>query len=64
MAITDARMIGSTCLQITREQVYPYSRDRIVVPTLREGRRTVAQPDVWYFDNREPAIHLYHGYLP
>jgi len=49
----DARMIGSTVYLITRDQVYPYSQDRIVVPTLREGSRTVIQPDVWYFDNRE-----------
>ncbi|MDD1712697.1 MAG: beta-propeller domain-containing protein [Methanoregulaceae archaeon] len=51
----DARMIGSTVYMVTRDQVYPYSQDQIIVPTLREGSRTVVQPDVWYFDNREAA---------
>jgi inhibitor of cysteine peptidase len=50
---TDARMIGSTVYMVTRNQIYPYSHDPIIVPTLREGTRTVVQPDVWYFDNRE-----------
>jgi len=50
---TDARMIGSLVYMITREQVYTYSGNQVVVPALREGTRTVIQPDVWYFDNRE-----------
>ena len=50
---TDARMIGSLVYMITREQVYTYSGNHVVVPALREGTRTVIQPDVWYFDNRE-----------
>jgi uncharacterized secreted protein with C-terminal beta-propeller domain len=50
---TDARMIGSLVYMITREQVYTYSGNPVVVPALREGTRTVIQPDVWYFDNRE-----------
>ncbi len=49
----DARMIGSLVYMITREQVYTYSGNHVVVPALREGTRTVIQPDVWYFDNRE-----------
>ena len=49
----DARMIGSLVYMITREQVYTYSGNQVVVPALREGTRTVIQPDVWYFDNRE-----------
>ena len=48
---TDARMIGSLVYMVTREQVYPYYSDRIIVPTLREGTKTIVQPDVWYFDN-------------
>ena len=49
----DARMIGSTVYMVTREQIYPYYSDRVVVPALREGTTTVVQPDVWYFDNHE-----------
>ena len=49
----DARMIGSLVYMVTREQIYPYSNDQIIVPSLREGTTTVVQPDVWYFDNRE-----------
>ena len=49
----DARMIGSLVYQITREQISPYYGDHIVVPALREGSRTVVQPDVWYFDHPE-----------
>ncbi|MEI7432892.1 MAG: beta-propeller domain-containing protein [Methanomicrobiales archaeon] len=48
---TDARMIGTLVYMVTREQVYPYYNDQIVVPTLREGTKTIVQPDVWYFDN-------------
>jgi len=47
---TDARMIGSLIYMVTREQVYPYNNDPIIVPTLREGTKTVVQPDVWHFD--------------
>jgi uncharacterized secreted protein with C-terminal beta-propeller domain len=50
---TDARMIGSLVYMVTREQVYPYYGDHVVVPALREGTRTVIQPDVWYFDHPE-----------
>jgi uncharacterized secreted protein with C-terminal beta-propeller domain len=50
----DARMIGSLVYMVTREQIYPYYSDHITVPALREGTKTVIQPDVWYFDNREP----------
>jgi uncharacterized secreted protein with C-terminal beta-propeller domain len=50
---TDARMIGSTVYMVTKEQVYPYYGDHIVVPALREGTTTIVQPDVWYFDNHE-----------
>jgi inhibitor of cysteine peptidase len=49
----DARMIGSTVYMVTREQIYPYYGDHVVVPALREGTTTVARPDVWYFDNHE-----------
>ena len=49
----DARMIGSLVYMVTREQVYTYSGNHVVVPVLREGTTTVVQPDVWYFDNRE-----------
>jgi len=49
----DARMIGSLVYMVTREQVYPYYNDHVVIPVLREGTKTVIQPDVWYFDNRE-----------
>ena len=47
---TDARMIGTLVYMVTREQVYPYYNDQIVVPTLREGTKTVIQPDVWHFN--------------
>ncbi len=49
----DARMIGSLVYQITREQISPYYGNQIIVPALREGARTVVQPDVWYFDHPE-----------
>jgi len=49
----DARMIGSLVYMVTREQVYTYGGNHVVVPVLREGTTTVARPDVWYFDNRE-----------
>ncbi len=50
----DARMIGSLVYLVTQEQIYPYYRDGpIVVPVLREGTKTVLQPDVWYFDHPE-----------
>ncbi len=48
---TDARMIDSLVYMVTREQVYPYYNDRIIVPTLRESTKTIVQPDVWYFNN-------------
>jgi inhibitor of cysteine peptidase len=47
---TDARMIDSLVYMVTREQVYPYYSDQIIVPALREGTTTVVQPDVWHFD--------------
>ena len=49
----DARMIGSLVYMVTREQVYTYAGNHVVVPVLRDGTTTVLQPDVWYFDNRE-----------
>jgi inhibitor of cysteine peptidase len=49
----DARMIGSTVYMVTREQLYSYYGDHVVVPALREGTTTVVTPDVWYFDNHE-----------
>jgi len=50
----DARMIGSLVYLVTQEQIYPYYRDGpIIVPVLREGSRTVIQPDIWYFDHPE-----------
>jgi len=49
----DARMIGSLVYLVTREQIYTYGGDPVVVPVLREGTRTVIQPDVWYFDHPE-----------
>jgi inhibitor of cysteine peptidase len=49
----DARLIGSTMYLVTREQVYTYDMDRITVPSVREGTKTVMAPDVYYFDNPE-----------
>jgi uncharacterized secreted protein with C-terminal beta-propeller domain len=49
----DARMIGSLVYLVTQEQIYPYRGDPVIVPALREGTRTVVQPDVWYFDHPE-----------
>jgi uncharacterized secreted protein with C-terminal beta-propeller domain len=49
----DARMIASTVYMVTQEQIYPYDSNQVVVPALREGTTTIAQPDVWYFDNPE-----------
>ncbi|MDD1681127.1 MAG: beta-propeller domain-containing protein, partial [Methanoregula sp.] len=49
----DARLIGSNLYLVTREQVYMYDRDRITVPAVREGTKTVIAPDVYYFDNPE-----------
>jgi uncharacterized secreted protein with C-terminal beta-propeller domain len=50
---TDARMIGSLVYMVTRQQIYLYTGDHVVVPAIREGTTTVARPDVWYFDNHE-----------
>jgi uncharacterized secreted protein with C-terminal beta-propeller domain len=50
---TDARMIGSLVYMVTKQQIYLYASDHVVVPALREGTTTVARPDVWYFDNHE-----------
>lgn len=50
---TDARMIGPLVYLVTREEIYPYRDYPLVVPALREGSRTVLQPDVWYFDHPE-----------
>lgn len=49
----DARLIGSNLYLVTREQVYTYDMDRITVPAMREGTKTVIAPDVYYFDNPE-----------
>ncbi|MDD1705264.1 MAG: beta-propeller domain-containing protein, partial [Methanoregula sp.] len=49
----DARLIGSNLYLVTREQVYTYDMNRIIVPAVREGSRTVIAPDVYYFDNPE-----------
>lgn len=49
----DARMIGSLVYMVSREQVYPYYDEPIIVPTLRESGRILVQPDVWYFDSYE-----------
>ncbi len=49
----DARLLGANLYLLTREYVYTYDRDRIVVPAVREGTRTVITPDVYYFDNPE-----------
>jgi uncharacterized secreted protein with C-terminal beta-propeller domain len=49
----DARLIGPDLYLVTREQVYTYDLDRIAVPVLREGTKTVIAPDVYYFDNPE-----------
>lgn len=48
---TDARMIGPLVYMVTREQVYPYYNGPVIVPTLREGTKTIIQPDVWHFDH-------------
>lgn len=50
----DARMIGSLVYLVTQQQINPYRDAPVIVPVLREGTRTVIQPDVWYFDNPEP----------
>jgi inhibitor of cysteine peptidase len=50
---TDARLIGSNLYLVTREQVYTYDIDKITVPAVREGKKTVIAPDVYYFDNPE-----------
>ena len=49
----DARLIGSSLYLVTREQIYTYTNDRIIVPQVREGTKTVLAPDVYYFDNPE-----------
>ena len=49
----DARMIGSLVYIVTKQQIYLYASDHVVVPAIREGTTTVARPDVWYFDNHE-----------
>ncbi|MDD1713252.1 MAG: beta-propeller domain-containing protein [Methanoregulaceae archaeon] len=49
----DARLIDSNLYLVTREQVYTYDMDRIAVPAMREGTKTVIAPDVYYFDNPE-----------
>jgi inhibitor of cysteine peptidase len=49
----DARLIGSNLYLVTREQIYTYNMDRITVPAVYEGTKTVIAPDVYYFDNPE-----------
>ena len=49
----NARLIGSNMYLVTREQVYTYDLDRITVPAVREGSKTIIAPDVYYFDNPE-----------
>jgi uncharacterized secreted protein with C-terminal beta-propeller domain len=49
----DARLIGSNLYLMTREQVNTYDMDRITVPAVHEGTKTVIAPDVYYFDNPE-----------
>jgi inhibitor of cysteine peptidase len=49
----DARLIGSNLYLVTREQVYTYDTDRITVPAVREGTKTLIAPEVYYFDNPE-----------
>ncbi|MGB9176700.1 MAG: beta-propeller domain-containing protein [Methanoregula sp.] len=49
----DARLIGSNMYLVTREQVYTYDIDRIIVPAVREGTKTVIAPDIYYFNNPE-----------
>lgn len=49
----DARLIGPDLYLVTRDQVYTYETDRITVPAVREGTKTVIAPDVYYFDNPE-----------
>jgi inhibitor of cysteine peptidase len=49
----DARLIGSNLYLVTREQISPYDGDRITVPAVHEGTKTVIAPDVYYFDNPE-----------
>jgi inhibitor of cysteine peptidase len=49
----DARLIGSNLYLVTREQIYTYDIDRIAVPAVHEGTKTVIAPDVYYFDNPE-----------
>ena len=49
----DARLIGPDLYLVTREQVYTYDMDRITVPAVREGTKTVIAPEVYYFDNPE-----------
>ncbi len=46
----DARMVGRIVYLVTREQVDTFHDDPVTVPVLREGGRTVLEPDVWYFD--------------
>jgi len=49
----DARLIGTNLYLVTREQISPYDMDRIAVPAVHEGTKTVIAPDVYYFDNPE-----------
>jgi len=49
----DARLISPNLYLVTREQIYTYDLDRIVLPAVRDGTKTVMAPDVYYFDNPE-----------
>jgi len=49
----DARMVGRIVYLVTREQIDTFHDDPVTVPVLREGGRTVLEPDVWYFDRPE-----------
>jgi uncharacterized secreted protein with C-terminal beta-propeller domain len=49
----DARLIGSNLYLVTRQQVYTYDLDEIIVPAIREQTKTVIAPDVYYFNNPE-----------
>ncbi|OPY37411.1 MAG: Beta propeller domain protein [Methanoregula sp. PtaU1.Bin051] len=49
----DARLIKNNLYLVTREQVYLYKEEEIIVPCVRAGGKCVVTPDVYYFDNPE-----------
>ena len=55
----DSRRIGDIVYMVTQEYIYTYLDSGITVPSIRTGNKTIATPDVYYFDNPE-SQYVFH----